>query len=182
MNEWMNGQARCVLSTLSVLVLHLYRGRIELLIEFPDKHPFMQKALISKVSSIKGLWECQSRELGSHAWQPVASELIRIFLVFKVVAWLYQGGMYQGGTSPVPTLLLLQAGPAFLARLLPFTWASIPKLPPEQDGRTKQQKRTATFFQLNKSVSELSLQHVIFPSKMEGQVHRDTLFKRQVGL
>ena len=54
--------------------------------------------------------------------------------------------------------------------------------PPKQDGRTKQQKRTATFFQLNKSVSELFLQHVIFPSKMEGQVHRDTLFKRQVGL
>lgn len=179
MNEWMNEQARCMLSTLSVLVPRLHSGRIELLIEFPNKHPFMQKALISKVSSIKGLWECQSRELASHAWQPVASELIRIFLVFKVIAWLYQGCKYQGGMSPVPTLLLLQAGPAFL---LPLSLASIPKPPPKQDGRTKQQKRTATFFQLNKSVSELFLQHVIFPSKMEGQVHRDTLFKRQVGL
>lgn len=87
MNNWMNGQARCMLSTLSVLVPHLYSSRIELLIEFPNKHPFMQKALISKVSSIKSLWECQTRELASHAWQRMASELIRIFLVFKVISW-----------------------------------------------------------------------------------------------
>lgn len=57
-----------------------------------------------------------------------------------------------------------------------------PQTTSREDGRTKQQIRTATFFQLNKSVSELSLQCVIFLSKMEGHVHRDTLFKRQVGL
>lgn len=40
-DEW--ASQMCVV-TLSVLVLHLYRGRIELLIEFPNKHPFMQKS------------------------------------------------------------------------------------------------------------------------------------------
>lgn len=42
----------------------------------------------------------------------------------------YQGGMYQGGMSPVPTAVLLQAGPTFLAHLLPLSLASIPKPPP----------------------------------------------------
>ena len=48
------GSPNCMLSSLSVLVPHSYSCRIELLIEFPNKHPFMQKALISKANSTKG--------------------------------------------------------------------------------------------------------------------------------
>lgn len=108
----MNGHPDVRHLALSALVPHSYRCRTEPLIEFPNKHPLMQKALISKANSTKGFMECQGRKLVSHTWQPTALESITIFLGFKVIAWLY----WSGRLSPL-VLTLLCAGPAFLAHV-----------------------------------------------------------------
>lgn len=41
--------------TLSVFMPHLHRCRIELLIEFPNKHLYVQKLMISKANSTEEL-------------------------------------------------------------------------------------------------------------------------------
>lgn len=58
----MNGHPDVHQLVLSSLVPHSYRCRAELLIEFPNKHPFMQKALVSKVNSTKGFVGLSSQE------------------------------------------------------------------------------------------------------------------------
>lgn len=49
--------------TLSVLVPHSYRCRIEPLTELPNKHPFTQKVLISKANSAKEFLGVSKQEM-----------------------------------------------------------------------------------------------------------------------
>lgn len=92
------------------------------------------------------------------------------------------GWYVPGWYVPCPYLAIAPSRSSFSGSSFTSFMGSHPQTTSRARWQNKTAKKTATFFQLNKSVSELSLQHVIFPSKMEGQVHRDTLFKRQVGL
>ena len=101
---------------LSVLVSHSYRCRIELLIEFPNKQPFMQKALISKANSTKEFMGVSKQGIC------ITCLAASSFRIHKDISSLQSHCLAVPGWWPphlpsTHTLQFLHAGPAFLAHI-----------------------------------------------------------------
>lgn len=124
----------------AVLVLHSYRCKIELLIEFLNKHPFMQNVLISKANSTQELMGVSKQGICITCLAANNFRIHKIVLVFKVIPWLYHGGVPLPLRWCPPTLILLHEGPAFLAHLSSFGFLSILNPPPGQKYKIKQTK------------------------------------------
>lgn len=133
-DEW--ATQMCAIS-LSVLVLHSYRCRIKLLLEFPNEHPFMQKVLISKANSMKAFIGVSKQEICITCLATNIFRIHKMFLVFShclaVPGWC---------VSPLPphTLPVLHIGPTFLAHLSSFGLPYTPKPPPVPQYKIKQNK------------------------------------------
>lgn len=168
--------------TLSVLVPHSYRCRIELLVEFPNEHPFMQKVLISKANSMKAFMGVSKQEICITCLTTNTFRIHKMYLGFShclaVPGWCVSPRTPTHFASPRRS----NFSGSFLifgASLTPLTHLQTPNT---KLNKIKQQMKTTIFFQLN-VFNDLFLSHIIFfPNKIKGQIYKDTSLKRQIGL
>lgn len=94
--------------------------------------------------------------------------------------------MPEWGAPTPSTLTLLHAGPTFLAHVSSLGFAST--FNPSSGQKYKKQNKikwelkTAGLFPPNPFLNDLFLQHIVFPSKMKDQVHRDTRPEEKAGI
>lgn len=123
--------------TLSVLVPHSCSCTIELLVEFPNEHPFMQKVLISKANSMKAFMGVSKQEICITC---LATNIFRIHKMFPVFSHCLAVPGWCVSPLPSPISSLLHAGPTFLAHLSSFGFPYTPNPPPGPQYKIKQNK------------------------------------------
>lgn len=121
----------------SALVPHSYRCRIELLVEFPNEHPFMQKVLISKANSMKAFMGVSKQGICVTCLTTNIFRIHKMFLGFSHC--LAVPGWCVSLLLP-PTLPVLHAGPTFLAHLSSFGLSYIPNPLPGSQYKIEQNK------------------------------------------